>query len=437
MNRDVFFAHWRSGLICALAGTVLVLVLAMARAPQFAGVMDVLVIPRRVNSPQEGPFARQPIPPVELRAQFEDFAAGDGLRQFLSKQDSLDLGGGAFAQGLVDEFRSRISIEPLEEEGKVRLRVEDTWPRRAALLAENLVVAYKGYLEERERERRQSELEAWKEKAAAGESKLNILRQAILSFRRMHVEAVEKYGGEKREEWRQALLLEQINARIGALEERVEALSGLAPEAFLKVANRWKLIDQGLMDLATQYLDQGSTMSALDASGLSKDHVELVASRQRLEESRKRLEAGIARLMGKMRDEVKEEKERRASLLAEREETWALLGEIGTRLEETKSVYDDEAQTLARNQASLYAAQLESSLPVRVIDFDERKGASLEMRGPSILTDLVLAPVMGLLCGLMVIQVRAWQSERKARMEAAKEGERTCGTNEGRYAVPA
>ena len=414
MNRALFLAHWRSGLLAGLTATILVLMLAMARSPQFAGVIDLLVLPKRVDSPQNGPFSRQPLQPAELKAQFDAFLNGDGLREFLSKQDCLDLGGGAFAQGLVEAFRKRISLQPLNEEGKVQIRLEDTRPRRAAILTENLVQAYQSYLENAERSRRNSELESWKVKVAAGENKLNVIRQAILSFRRMYLEAVEKYGGEKREDWRQALVLEQANSRIGALEERVKSLSGLEPTEFLKAANRLKLIDQGMADLATQYVDRGGTVKALDASGLSKDHVEVVASHQRFEDSKKRLEVAISRMLEKMNEEVKQEKDRRANLIKEREETWALLGEIGKRLEETKGVYESESATLAQTQASLYAAQLEASLPVHVIEYAESKGAKLQVKGPSLLTDLLLAPVMGLLCALLVMQLRAWQTEKKA-----------------------
>lgn len=406
----------------------------MARSPRFAGVVQMLVLPKRVESAQSGPFARQTLTPDELRAQFGSFASAEGLRQFLSQQDTLDLGGGAFAQGLVEAFRKRISLEPLED-GRIQLRVEDTRPRRSAVLAENLARAYQGYLEDAERERRRLEVESWKEKVAAAETKLNILRQAIMSFRRMYAEAVEKYGGEKREDWRQALLLNQLNSRIGAMEEREKALTGLEPEEFLKAANRLKVIDQGLADLAAQFVDRGSTVRALDASGLSKDHVEVVASRQRFEDSKKRLEVGIGRFMEKLSEEQRQEKERRTALLTEREETWSLMGDIGKRLEETKSVYEADSAALAQIQTALYAAQLESSLPVRVVEFEDSKGATLEMKGPSLLTDLVLAPVMGLLCGLLMIQVRAWQAMRTSLRLAAARNSAAGDEQEGRYAV--
>lgn len=434
MHRGVLLSHWRTGLLCGLGATVIVLILATARSPRFAGVVDGLVLPQRVDVPKQGPFARQPVTSAELRAHFDAFVQGDGLRQFLRQQNGLGSSGGALSQDYVDQYRGRVSLEPLDATGKVRLRVEDTRPRKAAVSAEKLALSFKTYLEDRERERRRVELEDCRAKVTAAESKLNILRQAILSFRRMHLEAVEKYGGEKREDWRQALFLDQLNARIGSLEERLKALSGLEPDEFLKTANRWKLIDQGLSELATHYIDNGSTVRALDTSGLSKDHVEVVASRGRFEDARKRLEGGISRFLEKMREEERQEKERRAALLAERDETWSLLGEIGKRLEETKEIYESESSALAQLQAKLYAAQLESSLPVLVMDAGEQNSARLELRGPSLVVDVVLAPLMGVLCGLLAVQVQAW---RVASRKAARDRElaAAAGAGEGGYAV--
>jgi len=347
-------AHWQRGLVAALAATLAGLLLASLRPSEYTATVEFFVLPQRIDSEAEGPYARKAAQPKEIREELLEFLRTESPESLLGESAATAKGKAAVKNW--DRIRRRVRVEPVLEKGGVHIHVTGRTAPRAKWLAETLVIAYRNHLAAGEIERRETALANRKTQLARQEDRVKALREAILSFNRMRLAAVDKYGGEERDDWRQALYLDQLNTRIGTLQDRLAKLSDLELEAFLEQANRMKLIDERLMEKMTTFFDHQGTVRSLDQSGLSKDHVEVVAAKERLEEARAKLEAGVSSLLEKLKQEIHAEQEKRASLLSDRDETWGLLQESSTRLEETRGLYEEETALLADTQAELYRA---------------------------------------------------------------------------------
>ncbi|MEO0445523.1 MAG: hypothetical protein AAF191_05535 [Verrucomicrobiota bacterium] len=402
--------HWKIGLVGALGGGALCLAVLCTKSYEYQADAWFRLAPERVQGQEESGIPDGGVLLRESELPEMTLLGDEVLRRVHARYQHAGRWLKVDAPTFAAQTRDRVSLRE-QINGEMRMVGTGSTSAGAAELVNLILITYQEGLEEEERAFRRNEVDTLRSTVADQELQLEETEAAIQRLREKNLEFTERYGGPGRGDWRHRLKLQQVSTQLGKLEEDLEAIQELDLDDFLHESNERGLLEGALLDLSTQYFDQLGSVRALNHSGLSSSHTEVLASRRRYELIRRQLEEQAEEFRALLREERESVATTQTELVRDREKLWNGLEALRERETLARARFETISEALSDLRVRQLAAELRMSLPIRVMDHRTFALPPEKQDLSQVAQDLALAPLLGLATGLLSLFGAGWRGK--------------------------